>query len=134
MKKWLVFLFLCLPFSQAQAVPPFPKPQLMAVYFYADWCSNCKILSPIYKEARAKGGLDKKDIVFITLDLTDKTTIHQSILLAQGLGIADYLRAQGSATGYVAILDAGSKKELTRFDNSASPDAIIQGINGFLKP
>lgn len=118
----------------AQAVAPLPKPKLMAVYFYADWCPNCKVLSPLVNDARAKGDLDTKDVLFVTMNLTNKATIHQSILLAQGLGIGEFLRAQGSATGYVAVLDASSKKELARFDREDNAAAIQAGIETLLKP
>jgi len=132
MRKFLLALLLLFPLS-AHAAPQMARPQLISVYFYADWCSNCKTLSPKFSEARTKGLLDKKDILFVTLNLTDKTAIHQSILLAQGLGIGKYLKQQGSATGYVAILDANTKKELARFDSAASPDDILKAYETRLK-
>jgi hypothetical protein len=85
------------------------------------------------EDARTKGTLDAKDILFVKLNLTDKTTIHQSILLAQALGIGDYLKAQGSGTGYVALLDAKSKKEITRFDRESSAEKIQAAIEKRLK-
>lgn len=118
-------LSLLLLASPAQA-RELAKPKLLAVYAYADWCGNCKILSPKLKEARA--ALEKQDVLFVTLDLTDKPRIHQSILLAQALGIGDWLKAQGSATGYVAVLDSASKKELERFDSVAKAAEIGQNI------
>lgn len=108
------------------------SPKLIAVYFYADWCSNCKILEPNMAEARKQGTLDKKDILFVTLDLSNKPAIHQSILHAQALGIGEFLKAQGSSTGYVAVLDADSKKKLARFDRESSAEAIKKQISGFL--
>lgn len=133
--RYLIALFaaLLLWHSPAEAARPLPKPQLIAVYFYADWCPNCKAFSPILKEARAQGGLDDQPILFVTLDLTSKPTIHQSILHAQALGIGEFLQAQGSATGYAAILDATSKKELARFDRTATSAAIQEKITTLLK-
>jgi thiol-disulfide isomerase/thioredoxin len=128
MKRILFSLLMLFPLT-AHAAPELAAPKLMAVYFYADWCGSCKILTPKYGEARAKGDLDKKEVLFVTMDLTDKTSIHQSILLAQALGIGEYLKAQGSATGYIALLEAGTKKELARFD-SASPVNDIQKVIG----
>lgn len=123
LKLAITLLLLILP-PIASHARELPAPKLLAVYFYADWCSNCKLLSPKISEARTRGVLDKKNILFVTMNLTDKTTIHQSILLAQALGIGDYLKAQGSATGYMAVLDASSKKELTRFDSAQSSSDI----------
>jgi hypothetical protein len=103
---------------------PLAVPKIIAVYVYADWCPNCKILSPALEQARIHGALDQKPVLFVTLNLTDKPHIQQSILLASALGIGEFLRAQGSATGYVAILDATTKREVTRFDRSSSAEQI----------
>lgn len=129
MKRVLFALLLLLPLSAGAR--ELPKPQLIAVYFYADWCANCKILSPKIDEV--KTALTKENVLFVTMNLTDKATIHQSILLAQGLGIGEYLQAQGSATGYMALLDSGSKKELIRFDRESTGEVIRKEIEARLK-
>lgn len=108
-----------------------PTAKLMAVYAYADWCPNCKLMSPNLQKARE--GLAGQPVLFVTLDLTDKPKIHNSILLAQALGIGEFLKAQGSATGYVALLDARSKKELARFDRESSAESIQAEIEKRLK-
>jgi len=108
------------------------KPALIALYFYADWCPVCKLLSPKVAAARKSGALDDKDILFVTLNLTDKTTIHQSLLLASALGVSDFVRSQGSGTGYIAILDTDSKKERLRLDGSATSEDIVQKIPALL--
>lgn len=104
----------------------------MAVYFFADWCPNCKVLSPIMGEVRSNPALQKSPVLFVTMDLTDKPRIQQSLYLATALGFGDYLRAQGSATGYVALLDAKTKKEIARFDRSNSSKEILAKINAAL--
>jgi thiol-disulfide isomerase/thioredoxin len=131
MRVFLILLMVLCHVSTAQAwkAPEQPKAQIFAVYFSAKWCPNCHILSPIIAQARTKGELDTKPIVFITLDLTDKSTIYQSQMLASALGLGDYLAAQGSSTGYLALVDASSKKELARFDSKATVDGMIREIN-----
>ena len=109
-----------------------PEPKLIAVYFYADWCPNCKILSPEMEKARVDGTLDKEDILFVTFDLTDKSRIHQSILRAQALGLGDYMKAQGSATGYIAVLDAKTKEEKLRFTRDSKSGQILSDIQDLL--
>lgn len=101
-----------------------PAPKLIALYFYADWCPSCKTLSPELAKARKEAKLDGSDIVFVTLNLTNKTTIHQSSLLASALDVDEYVKQQGSATGYIAVLDANSKKELLRLDKSDDAASI----------
>lgn len=103
------------------------QAKLLALYFYADWCPVCKGLSPKLTQAR-KDGLDNKDILFVTLNLTDAATIHQSLLLADALGVGDFVRKQGSGTGYVAVLDPASKKEKTRIEGSADAGSIAKTI------
>ena len=102
--------------APAGAVRPLPQAKLLAVYFYADWCPNCKALSPTLGAVRADPAIAAAPILFVTLDLSDKPRIHQSLLLSGALGIGDFVRAQGSATGYVALLDARTHEEIARFD------------------
>jgi peptide-methionine (R)-S-oxide reductase len=104
------------------------KPKIIAIYFYADWCGNCKVLSPKVTEARNKGELDSKEVLFVKLNLTDKASIHQALLLAEGLGISEYVKKQGSSTGYLAILDYDSKKELVRFTSESTAENIQKTI------
>jgi thiol-disulfide isomerase/thioredoxin len=109
-----------------------PTPDLIVVYVYADWCPHCRILKPLIEAARQEGGLDQKNILFVNLNLTDKTSIHQSILLAQQLGIGEYLKAQGSGTGYLAILTPGTAQERLRFQSDTTSSDILQKINALL--
>lgn len=106
-----------------------PKPHTIALYFYADWCPNCQKITPKYEKVREQALLDRENILFVTMDLTDKPRIHQSILLAQALGLGDFLKQQGSATGYIAILNAQTKVEVSRIDSTHS----IESIENMLK-
>lgn len=108
--------------------------KVMAVYVYADWCPNCKLISPVWEEVRTKSLLDKKDALFVTLDLTNKQKIHHSVLLAQALGLGDYLKAQGSGTGYIALIDPATKDEKARFTSTASSEDISKAIDALLTP
>ena len=129
---FIPMLLVLLGFGSAAVARELPQPKLIAVYFYADWCVNCKPLDAAMRQARITHALDEKEIVFVTLDLTDKTRIHQSILHAQALGIGQFLKAQGSATGYVAVLDAASKKELVRFDRESTATVIGESFRRHL--
>lgn len=129
MRRFLLALLLCLiPLTSAQAARELPKPKIIALYFYADWCPVCKALSPKFAEARTTGDLDKKDVLFVTLNLTNKTTIHQSVMLAQSLGVGEFVQKQGSGTGYIALLDARTKKELARIEGDVTAESIKNTI------
>lgn len=127
------FALLVLLSTSATAARPLPEATLMAVYFYADWCPNCKALSPIMGEVRSDVELQKAPVLFVTMDLTDKPRIQQSLYLATALGMGDYLRAQGSATGYVALLDAQTKKEVARFDRTSKASDILARLKSALR-
>lgn len=116
----------------AQAQRPVPEAKLIVAYFYADWCGNCKILSPALEEARKEGDLDRKDILFVKFDLTDKASIHQTMMMAKLTGLDAYLRAQGSATGYAAVLEVGSMQEIVRFDRDSKANDITTALSSAL--
>ena len=103
-----------------------PSADIMAVYVTADWCPNCKIIAPKWEKVQAQ--LRDKNILFVTLDLSDKPRIHQSILHAQALGIGPFLQAQGSGTGYIALLNATTKAEITRLDRETSEADMIKAL------
>ena len=132
MRALLTLFAVCAFAFTAHAARELAKPQLIAVYAYADWCPNCKALTPIAAEARKVGGFDQKPILFVTLDLTDSNRIQQSILHASALGIGAFLQAQGSATGYIAVLDARTKKEVARFDRTNTSKDITETLNALL--
>lgn len=118
--------FLCITAPAVQAYD-YPKPQLYAVYFWAEWCSNCKILTPKLEAVQAMPEISKAPVLFVKFDLTDKPHIHQTMMLASALGLDGYMKQQGSATGYLAVLSS-EKKEITRFDRAASEKEIADGI------
>lgn len=134
MKQIIAAFLCCLFIATPLHARELPEPKLIAVYFYADWCPKCKLLSPMMAQVRGEHQLDRKNILFVTLNLTDKPAIHQSILLAQTLGMGDYLKAQGSATGYIALLDPTDMQELARFDSSNKSEEIADKINTLLAP
>lgn len=131
MKRWiysLVFsLVTMLSVAQVQAYE-LPKPKVIAVFFSAEWCPACKQLAPALEAARKEGGFNTKDILFVKLDLTDKASVHQSILLSSALGIVPFVQKQGGSTGYVALLGEDKTTELARFDRTATAADIVAVI------
>ena len=133
LKKMVLALLLVASLTTtAQAARPLPAPKIMAVYVTADWCPNCKILGPNLQQAIENGGLLKHPILFVTLNLTDKPHIRQAIFMAQSLGFGPWLQQQGSATGYMAVIDAKTKAELIRFDKTDNAKTIQAGIEKLL--
>ena len=77
--------------------------------------------------------MDATAVLFVTLNLTDKTTIHQSVMLAQALNVGEFVKKQGAGTGYIVLLDATSKKEVARLDGNASQEDILNTIKSAVK-
>lgn len=101
------------------------KPALYAVSMHAEWCGSCKIVQPKLAAARGKAGLDDSNILFVTLDLTDQTTRHQSQLLAETLGIGPLYQKNNGKTGYVALIDPKTNQEVARLTKDMSAGQMI---------
>ena len=100
------------------------EPEVMGVLFYADWCNSCKVLEPRIDQARVDSSLDSGSVLFVTLDLTDEVTIHQSQLLAESLGLGDVYTAHEGTTGFMLLVDADSKKVITRLTKELESEDI----------
>ncbi len=139
MKKTLymmaVFMVLALPMQASAEMMKkveVNKPKLIAALYYADWCGSCKIVDPQVKKARARGDLDRADILFVTFDLTNKTTMAQSEMLASSLGLSDIFAKNAGKTGYMAIIDSASKQQIAKIDKTMKADDISKLITSKL--
>ncbi len=85
----------------------------MAVWFYADWCLNCKIIAP--KIAVVQPEFESR-IDFVKLDVTNEERKAATREQAKKLGILPlYMGNKG--TGWLALVDAQGKQvgELRHF-------------------
>ncbi|EIT68179.1 MULTISPECIES: thioredoxin domain-containing protein [Hydrocarboniphaga] len=84
---------------------PLPtKP--MAVWFYADWCMNCKLIAP--KIAEVKPDFERS-VEFVRLDVTNEERKAKSREQAQKLGLYS-LYMSNKATGWLALIDSSGNK------------------------
>ncbi|MCA1574111.1 MAG: hypothetical protein LC770_06140, partial [Acidobacteria bacterium] len=86
------------------------SPKVLAVLFYADWCSSCKALEPNLN--KVKRDFQGQSILFTRFDLTDDFTKDQSAQYAALLGLENYYQENAGKTGYVLLIDRQSKKVL----------------------
>ena len=134
MKKFLAILTMLfvsfMPIHQAQAEHAgHAHTTVYAVAFHADWCGSCKLIKPNMVKARGKAGLDNKDVLFVTLDLTNDTTRHQSKLLAGALGLGDFYETNAGKTGFVLLVDGKSGKHLGKITKDMDAGVIITEIS-----
>jgi thiol:disulfide interchange protein len=109
MKKLLAALTVVLfAITPVQSHAETDAPQLYAVAFHADWCGSCKVLGPNVVKARGKADLDNQNVLFVKLDLTNKTTRHQSSLMAAALGISDFYTENNGKTGFVLLVNSAT--------------------------
>jgi len=85
----------------------------MAVWFYADWCMNCKMIAP--KLAQVQPEFEQR-IDFVKLDVTNAQRKEATRLQADKLGITP-LYMSNTATGWLALIDTQGRQvgELRHF-------------------
>lgn len=98
---------------------------LLLVKYHADWCGSCKTLTPMLAELNGK--LAGKKVKYVELDFTDETTISAAKSQASMLGLEQFL-TEKQKTGYVAIIDANSKKELGRLTKTQSVGEMYKQV------
>ncbi len=99
---------------------------ILLVKYHADWCGSCKTLAPILTELNAK--LSGKNVKYVELDFTDEMTTSAAKAEATKLGIASFLTEGKQKTGYVAIIDANSKKEMGRLTKTQSVSEMYKEV------
>ena len=120
-----LFLSLCV---RADAV----APELLVVKLHADWCGSCLVLGPRIDSAREQADLDESSALFVTLDLTDEATRHQSALLAHSLGLEEFFAANRGKTGFAILVDVASGEIKGRLTKDMSADGIAAAIRAQL--
>jgi len=104
------------------------KPAIYAIQMHADWCGACKALDPKVEQARLDAQLDMKDVLFITLDLTNETTQAQSAMMAAALGISDIYNRNTGKTGFMLIINSATGQKIDRLTSKADSDEIAKRI------
>lgn len=105
-------------------------PEVIALNFYADWCAKCKALRPNLDQAMTAAG--GQPCLFVKLDQTDKYSVQAEYLLA-ALGAGDLWKENAGKTGFVILLDAKTKKVITRITADQSAESIQSAIIAAVK-
>ncbi len=93
--------------SSTDAVPPV----VIAVKFYADWCSSCKVMATTYKEFQTK--FDTQPVLHVVLDHTRKYDRQQSAYLAVSLGLGKVWEKYANKTGFILLVDGKTREVIT---------------------
>jgi len=125
----MALAFVVLTFVPALTSAKADGPILYAITFHADWCGSCAVLNPEVIKARGKSDLDNQNVLFITLDLTDKTTRHQAGLMAAALGIGDFYTENDGKTGFVLLVNSATREQLGTLTKAMDATQITATIN-----
>ncbi len=104
------------------------SPEVIAVKFHADWCGSCRTMGPVMTDLQNK--FDGKPALFVTFNLTNQSSSHQSELHAAALGLQDLWAQNAGKTGKIYLIDADSKETvatLTKNDDFKAMGAALSG-------
>jgi thiol-disulfide isomerase/thioredoxin len=104
----------------------------MAVWFYADWCMNCKMLAP--KLAQVQPDFEQR-INFVKLDVTNEERKLASREQSKKLGVYPLYMAN-KATGWIALIDTQGKQvgEIRHFMSVDEMRAALDKLVAPTKP
>ena len=122
----LCILMLAIPLLTNADTDRAKKSIVYAVLMYADWCGSCKTLDPKITQAREKDGLDEKNILFVTLDLTNETTSHQAAMMAEALNITELYESNAGKTGFMMLINSETGEQISRITKSLDTKSISE--------
>jgi len=128
---WIVIISLgfagALLSSKALLAQSINNPAIKAVYFHADWCSNCRILQPRLAEAKtSSAGLS---VQHVTLDFTNSQTWDSAIELALEHDIVSTYNAYAGTTGLVVLVASDTGERIDCVNRLYTPDAMVQAFS-----
>ncbi|MBL4617090.1 MAG: thioredoxin family protein [Robiginitomaculum sp.] len=86
------------------------QPKVKAVYFYASWCSNCKIVDPILDKARMQ--TQNLPVQHLTLDFSNAQTWDKAMEIALDNDVVATYNAYAGTTGMVVLLAADTGEQI----------------------
>lgn len=122
----LCILMLAIPLLTNADTDRAKKSIVYAVLMYADWCGSCKTLDPKITQAREIDGLDEKNILFVTLDLTNETTSHQAAMMAEALDITELYENNAGKTGFMMLINSETGEQISRITKSLDTKSISE--------
>jgi thiol-disulfide isomerase/thioredoxin len=84
--------------------------KVKAVYFYASWCSNCKIVDPILEKARKQ--TKNLPVQHLTLDFSNPQTWDKAMEVAFDNDVVSAYNAYAGTTGMVVLLAADTGEQI----------------------
>lgn len=96
--------------ASATAYAADDAPKVRAVYFYASWCSNCKIIDPILEKARQQ--TQDLAVQHLTLDFSNAQTWDKAMEIAFDNDVVATYNAYAGTAGMVVLLAADTGEQI----------------------
>lgn len=117
--------------SRSDSSVPTAKPKVIVAKFHADWCGSCKAMGSVMEDLQNK--LDGEQALFVTFDLTNKTTKHQSELLGAALGLEKLWADNKGSTGVIKVVNSESKEVIASFNKENNLKEMTAAITSAIK-
>lgn len=101
------------------------EPELIVLFYYADWCQPCKKLAP--KLAAVQEELTDERVKHLRFNLTNAETMENTKLLALENDIPNYVPLE-RATGFAIVIDTESKEQVGFITTLKSNEEIVELI------
>lgn len=116
--------------QEANVTGQIVHPRLIGLLMYADWCKSCKVLEPKLDEV--KRDFEEKGVLFTRFDMTDDFTRTQSRLFASWVGLEKIFEENEGRTGYMLLIDPGTKQVVSKLVKTQTSDELGQTIQSAL--
>jgi thiol-disulfide isomerase/thioredoxin len=103
--------------------------KLYALTFHADYCGACKKLKPSVTELQTR--MEGQPVEWVKFDFTSAESKAKSEELATELGVTE-LYKENQATGFVLLVDAGTKEKVGKLTSNQSSEEMYQTLKSNL--
>ena len=103
-----------------------PAADIIAVQFYADWCTPSQVVATRVK-ALQEASTDK-NVMFVRLDLTDDARREQAHLLMSSLGCEHIWDTQRGRTGELLLIDAHAMRPISKLNQDDDAERMIVAL------
>jgi thiol-disulfide isomerase/thioredoxin len=112
--------------SAAEFAVPQQQPLVRAVFFHADWCSNCRMIAPVLDQAKNDGR--NLRVEHLTLDFTNPASWDQAIEIALDHNVVSVYNAYAGTTGLVVLVAADTGERIDCVNRLYTAPAMVQAF------
>lgn len=131
MKK-LLLTFLLTASASITHVAAQAETAFYVAKMHAEWCGVCKLMEPKMPDVKT-AFKDDASIKFLDFDFTNNETIAVNNQLAGDLNITTALNEHRGRTGFLAIINAKTGKNIGQVSGWLTADQMVDSIKEFTR-